>query len=194
MTKYKYYFKKPKGEITKDILTCVLTAGTIAVAASSPYFIANVLRAFLREGRKEKYKKKEIFNAFYRLRKQGCFHVEEENNQIYISLTDEGRKKAGWFQINHLKIKTPKRWDKNWWIIIFDISHTHRAKREAFRGLIKRLGLRQLQKSVWIYPYDCCDEIELLKDFFGLDAKELRCFVTKNIGDDIELRKYFNLI
>lgn len=37
--KYKYYFTKPKSEITKDILTWLLITGAIFIAASSPYFI-----------------------------------------------------------------------------------------------------------------------------------------------------------
>lgn len=194
MTKYKYYLKKQKGEITKDILRWTLTAGVIAIAAtSSPFFILNVAKAFAKTREGRRYKGKDIYNAFYRLRYQECLNFEEENNQIYISLTDEGRKKAGWMQINHLVIKAPKQWKKKWYLIIFDIAHSHRAKREALRGLIKRLGLHQLQKSVWTYPHDCTDEIELLRDFFGLSEHELRVVVAENIGDDTFLREKFNI-
>lgn len=193
MTKYKYYFKKPRGEITKDVLRWALTAGVIIVAATSPYFLFNIVKAFAKGQDGRRYKRKDIYNVFYRLRKQKHILFEEENNQIFISLTEEGRKKAGWLQINHLVIKKQKRWDRKWRLIIFDIPHDHRAKREALRGLIKRLGLYPLQKSVWIYPYDCCDEIELLKDFFGLSEHELRIVLAENIGSDLFLRERFNL-
>jgi DNA-binding transcriptional regulator PaaX len=193
MTKYKYYLKKPKGEITKDILQWTLTAGVVAIAAtSSPFFLLNAVKAFTKTRKGQRHKRKDIYNAFYRLRCQGCLDFKEENNQVYISLTEDGRKKAGWMQINHLAIKAPKQWKKRWYLIIFDIAHNHRAKREALRGLIKRLGLYQLQKSVWAYPHDCTDEIELLRDFFGLSENELRVVVAENIGDDIFLRKKFD--
>ncbi len=191
MTQYKYYFKKPKAEIAKDILTTLATAGAITVvASSSPFFIINVLRALKREKR---YHRKSAYSTFYRLKKEGCFRMKKKNRQIYISLTEKGRKKAGRFQINHLAIKKPKRWDDKWRIILFDVEEKHRSKREALRGFLKRLNLYQIQKSVWIHPYDCRDEINLLRDFFGLLHRELRLIVSNDIGHDKEIRAYFNL-
>lgn len=38
-----------------------------------------------------------MYNAFYRLRKEGCIYIERRNNQIFISLTEKGRRKAGRF-------------------------------------------------------------------------------------------------
>lgn len=190
MTKYKYYFKKPKTEITKDVLMWLATAGVLAVAATSPFFIVNLLRAFKRG---KHYERKDLYNTFYYLRKRGYINMDKENNQMYISLTEEGKKKAGWFQINHLSIKKPKRWDRKWRIIIFDVEEKHRPKREAMRGLFKRLGLVALQKSAWVCPYECRDEIELLRDFFGFNENELRYIVTDDIGGDKEVKKLFNL-
>lgn len=195
MSKYKYYLKKPKREITKDILVGVATAGVVAVAATSPFFIINVLRVLWKEKDRSRYKRKDIYNTFYRLRKQGFLNMEEDRHgQLYISLTDKGRAKAIWYQINNLSIKVPKKWDTYWRVIIFDIKDKHRVKREALRGLLKRLGLVQLQKSVWIYPYDCRDEIDLLRDFFGLDAQELRLITARDIGDDAFLKNHFQLL
>lgn len=190
MTKYKYYFKKPKTEIAKDVLIWLATAGVVAVAATSPFFIVNLLRAFSR-GRR--YERKDLYNTFYYLRKRGYIDIYQENKQMYISLTEDGRKKAGWFQINHLIIRKPRKWDHKWRIIIFDVEEKHRSKREAMRGLFKRLGLTALQKSAWVYPYECRDEIELLRDFFGLNENELRYIVTDDMGGDKEVRKLFYL-
>lgn len=191
MTKYKYYFKKPKGEITKDILLWVATGVVVVIAATSPYFIVNIFKAF-RKG--NKYERKEIYNAFYRLRKEGCLVMKKHHKQLYISLTEKGRKRAGWYQIDLLKIKKSKKWNRKWYVIIFDISHHFRIKREALRGLLKRLGFFQLQKSVWIHPYNCRDEIDLLKDFFGFSSEELRLLIVDNIEDDRAIRTHFNLL
>lgn len=192
MSKYKYYLKKPKRQIAKDILVGIAIGGVITIAATSPYFIINVMRAIWKENNL-RHKRKDIYNTFYRLRKQGFLHMEETNNQLYISLTEKGLAKAGWYQINDLSIKKPKKWDTYWRIIIFDIKDKHRVKREALRGFLKRLGMVQLQKSVWAYPYDCRDEIDLLRDFFGLQIDELRLVVARDIGDDAFLRNHFQL-
>ncbi len=190
MTKYKYYFRKPKSEIVKDILYWLVVGGGVAIAATSPYFGLNLWKA-VKKGRK--YKRKEVSDTFYRLRKRGCIEIKKRGHQIYIGLTERGRKEAGWLQIDALKIKKPKKWDRKWRIVIFDISQLKRLYREAFRGKLKELGFYPLQKSVWIYPFNCRDEINLLREFFGLTEKEVRLIVTKDIEKDNWLKKIFKL-
>ena len=76
--------------------------------------------------------------------------------------------------------------------MIFDISQLKKFYREAFRGRLKELGFFPLQKSVWVYPFDCQAEIELLREFFGLSEKEIRLVVAESIGDDSKLKKFFS--
>lgn len=191
MTKYKYYFRKPRSEIVKDVLKTLAISGMVYVAASSPYFTIGLLRKIKKWRR---YPKKKVSNAFYVLRKQGCIKIEKKNKQIYIFLTEKGKKKAGWLQIDALKIKKPKKWDRKWRIVIFDISELKKFQREAFRGKLKELGFSPLQKSVWIQPFPCSDEINLLKDFFGLSDREVRMLIAKNIGDSESLKEIFKII
>ncbi|MFH1180890.1 MAG: hypothetical protein V1705_00590 [bacterium] len=190
MNKYKYYFKKPKSEISKDIVKGLLVGGAVCISAASPYFASNLMRAIRQS---KKYERKRFYDTFYRLKKRGCIKFEKKNHQIYISLTDEGRKKAGIYQINDLEIKKPKKWDGRWRIILFDISEVKKIKREAFRGKLKELGFYPFQKSAWIHPYDCRNEVELLKDFFGLGEQELRLIVAQDIGENIFLRNIFKI-
>jgi len=190
MTKYKYYFQKPRSEIVKDMLLWIAAAGVIYVAASSPYFIMNIMKAYKRS---RKYGKKKVYDTFYNLKRQGCIRIENKNHQIYISLTEKGKKRAGWFQIDNLKIKRPKKWDGKWRIIVFDIAELKKTHREAFRGKLKELGFYPLQKSVWVHPFVCKDEIDLLRDFFGLTEKEIRLVVADYIGNDEELKEIFKL-
>jgi len=189
--KYKYYFKKPRSQIAKDIMKWLLVSGTIIVAAQSPYFIINFLRNYQTW---KKYPKKKVGDTFSNLRKQGFLEIERKENQIYIRLTKEGKERAGIFQINDLKIKKPRKWDKKWRIVIFDISQLKKNYREAFRGKLKELGFYCLQKSVWVYPFECRAEIELLRDFFGLSEDELRLIVAERIGNDNKLKEFFKLI
>lgn len=193
MSQYKYYFRKPKSEIVKDVLTGLILTGAICVAATSPYFGVNLMRYFRHAKKYRKSEKKNIYNAFYRLRKQGCLEFNLRNHQLYISLTEKGKKMAGRFQIDSLKVKKPLRWDRKWRVVIFDIPDRFRVKREAFRGKLKEIGLYQLQKSVWVYPYDCRDEIELLREFFGLDKKQVCLIVADDIEETLYTRKVFKL-
>ena len=191
MSKYKYYFAKPRSEITKDILKWLAISGAVCIAATSPYFSINLIKGFKN---RKKYKKKKVCDTFYNLKRQGYIDIKSRNHQIYIFLTKEGRKKAGRFQIDSLKINKPKKWDRKWRIVIFDIAQLKNLQRNAFRGKLKELGFYPLQKSVLICPYSCQDEIALLRDFFGLSQKEIRLITAANIEDDNFLRKIFKLI
>jgi DNA-binding PadR family transcriptional regulator len=189
MSKYKYYFKKPKGEIVKDMLLGLAIGGTVLLAASSPDFGVNLIRSFSRE---KNYRPKRAYDTFYRLRKEGCIEVQKRNQQIYIRLTEKGRRRAGIYQINSLTLHKPKRWDGLWRIAIFDIKEKQRIKREALRGLLKRLEFYPLQRSVWVSPYECRDEVQLLKDFFGFRDDELKLIVTRDIENDSKMKKHFS--
>ncbi len=190
--KYKYYFRKPKSAIVRDVFKTLAIAGAVCIAGNSPYFWLNLYKELLGLGLK-KYPKKKIKDVFYNLKKQGYLEFKYKGNQLYVYLTEKGKEKAGWLQIDSLKISRPKKWDRQWRIVIFDISQLKKTYREAFRGKLKELGFLPLQKSVWIYPFDCRAEIEVLRKFFGLSEKEVRLIVARNIGDDKALLQQFGL-
>ena len=190
VAKYKYYFSKPKSEIAKDILFWIAVTGMVVIAATSPYFIQNILRA---KNQWKKYNKKKIYDMFTYLKKREFISIEKNNKQLYISLTEEGKKKAGMFQIDSLQISTPKRWDRQWRILIFDVIEMKKAHREALRGKLKQLDFYPLQKSVWVHPFDCRVEIDILRDFFGLSKQEMCLIIARDIEDDHRVREHFKL-
>ena len=187
---HNYSPKKPKSEITKDILFWIAVGGMIMVAATSPYFGTNLIRAFQR---RKRYNKKKVCDTFFRLRREGYVRVEKRNHQIYISLTEEGKKKAGRFQIDSLHIQKPKRWDGKWRIVLFDIENSKNIKRNALRGKLKELGFYLYQKSVWIIPYKCDNEIKILQEFFGLTKGEICLITAEKIANEKIVRAHFKL-
>lgn len=184
-----------KNKLTKKILIALLMAGAIYIAASSPYFglyLSREIRKYLRERKKFKEKDPTFNNAFYYLKNRGYLDIQKRNKQLYIALTEEGRKRAGKYLIDDLEIKKPKKWDKRWQIVIFDIPNLTNSKRAALRGKLKELGFYKVQKSVWVFPYDCRKEINLLQEFFGLKSKELS-LITGKIENDNFLRRHFKI-
>lgn len=190
MGKYKYYFRKPRSEIVKDILKTALVTGAITFAATSPCFLTNVLKA---HHRFKKYPARKVSDIFTRLKREGLIEIEYKGAQTYIKLTPQGKKKAGVYQIDSLTIKKPKKWDGKWRIIIFDIAELKKIHREAFRGKLKEFGFFPLQKSVWVCPFPCQDEIALLRDFFGFSKKDIQIIVAEKIENDVNLKKVFNI-
>lgn len=185
-----------KNENAKNILKGIFLGGAILVAASSPYFVSRALPKILEYTKykiRNKKNRRSLCSTFCRLRKEGLIKIQNKNGQIYISLTKEGEKRAGKYKINDMKIEVPIRWDGKWRMLIFDIKDKQRIKREALRGKIKQLGLYQLQKSVWAYPYDFKNETDLLRSFFGLTQNEMQFIVANEVENDKELKKYFKV-
>jgi len=171
-------------------------AGGIAIACTNPKFGQKVLPEIIKLI-KYKYKNKKerskISSVFYRLKKDDLINVEFRNKQIFISLTEEGKNKAGKYKIDDLEIKKDVNWDKKWRILIFDVKEKDRSKREALRGKIIELGLYQLQRSVWVCPYNFLREIEILRSFFGFSKDEMKVITASEIEDDEKIRIFFGL-
>jgi CRISPR-associated endonuclease Cas2 len=187
----------PNGKgITKMILKGFLISGAIIISGNNPRFFKYVLPKIIKYFSyqiKNSKKKKEIYDTFYHLKNRRLIKFEYKGKQIHISLTKEGKKKAGKYQIDDLKIEKTRKWDKRWRVLIFDISEKNKIKREALRGKIKELGLYQLQKSVWVCPYNFQSEVNILRGFFNLKNDDMKIINAYEIENDEKLKVFFNL-
>lgn len=109
-----------------------------------------------------------------------------------LILNKNGKQKALRFNIDKMKIKKPARWDKKWRIVMFDIPEKLRKLRDSLRLHFKEIGLIELQKSVFVYPYPCSKEIEFILEFYNA-RKHLRFVLAEKIDNELHLKKKFNL-
>lgn len=116
---------------------------------------------------------------------------ENKNGSYTIVLTEKGRVKALTYFIQNMKIEN-KEWDGKWRIVVFDIPEKIRRGRDTLRKKIRELGFHELQKSVFVLPYECKDEIDFIIEFFGL-RKYVRYGVLNSIDNNSELKKIFGL-
>lgn len=86
----------------------------------------------------------------------------------------------------------PRKWDKRWRIVIFDIPEDRRKARDLLRDRLIAIGFVRLQASVWVYPHDCEDVITLLKTSFVI-GREVLYIVADHVERDSELRARFGL-
>lgn len=118
--------------------------------------------------------------------------TENDDGTVTAVLTKNGAQYTSRYNLETLKIKLPERWDEQWRIVIFDIPEHKRKARNALAATLKRLGLIPLQKSVFVFPYDCENEIDFVAETFEL--RPYIRFITANaIDNDIELRHKFKL-
>jgi len=95
-------------------------------------------------------------------RKQGYINTFIEKKERFIELTSKGKRHLKKIAFEDIEIKRPVVWDGKWRLVIFDIPEGMRSGRDIFRTKLKNLGFKQIQRSVYLYPFECIDEIEEL--------------------------------
>ena len=133
---------------------------------------------------------KEIIKEFYQ--EKLVEYKEKPDGSIEIILTEKGKLKALEGKIDELEIEIPRNWDKLWRIVIFDIPEKKKRARDALRRKLKELGFLELQKSVFIFPYECKDEIEFIVEVFEI-RRYVRYLIVKEITNEEELLLKFKL-
>jgi DNA-binding transcriptional regulator PaaX len=103
----------------------------------------------------------------YYLKQKGYIRRFYEGKEAYIELTEKGKERFAQAQIEHMEVPRPKRWDKKWRIIIFDIPEKKKEIRNAIRRKLYQTGFVQVQKSVFIHPFECTTEVNLICNYFG---------------------------
>jgi DNA-binding transcriptional regulator PaaX len=140
----------------------------------------------------EFYNNQKIAKTSYNLRRYRFVrHAKKRVDNNYL-LTPKGENKLRDILIDDIEIKNPKRWDGKWRLVMYDFPIRFKKARNAFRFKLKQLGFFQFQKSAWIYPYPCEEEILFVADFYGV-RKHLEILEVGKILDDRKIKKYFGL-
>jgi len=186
-------FKLSKN-LTRDTLLKIAAVGIITVAAAtSPFVLRAIVKSYFKEKSKEMARKRARKLAELRRRKLIEFK-EMADGSLRITLSYLGKKAVRHYKLDEMKLKIPQKWDRQWRIIMYDIPSRQRKASDAFRKKIKEIGLYQLQKSVWVSPYDCLAELEFLCTVFEIDIdKNIYYFRTAEIPKEKDVREFFNL-
>ncbi len=115
------------------------------------------------------------------------------NGDVALTLTDGGKQKVLRYNIDTLRMKEVRKWDKQWRIVISDIPEHKKKERDAFATTLKRLNFYPLQKSVFIYPHDCRDELDFVIEIYNL-RPYVRFIIAQEIDTALELKQKFNLL
>jgi CRISPR-associated endonuclease Cas2 len=83
-------------------------------------------------------------------------------------------------------------WDGQWRIITYDFPESERSTRNALRYVLQNAGFKQIQKSVWVSPFDSSLLQSLLKKNSVVTQYTVCMLVTK-ISYELRYRKLFNV-
>ncbi len=170
----------------------VLVAGTVVSVFALFPGVALAIGPFIKK--KKRFPRQVIVKSLDSLIATGLVkRVKSPNGVVVLRLTKKGSWEA---LLRHRTLPTATQekndWDKMWRLVIFDIPNEKNRKRSDLRRAVSMYGFKQLQKSVWVYPYECDDFVQLLKSHLDVSRDVLYMKVTY-IENDRHLRKEFDL-
>ncbi|KKQ04768.1 MAG: hypothetical protein US25_C0038G0005 [Candidatus Moranbacteria bacterium GW2011_GWE1_36_7] len=146
--------------------------------------------------KKRRYPKRKTQQVFSMLKHRKLIKViKEKDGSVRVELTNKGKKRVREFCFDSLVIEKAKKWDGKWRILMFDIPtkpKIYNNARNALRDKIKELGFVQMQKSVWVYPYECEDEILFLAETYSVE-KFIDMLVAERVMHEEKFKKKFKL-
>jgi hypothetical protein len=174
----------------KDILRVVAAVGIIGIIFTCPPAGAALGTLFL-DGKP--YRRWKVRSTLDQLVRQKYVSVKNhEDGSITVTITKQGMTRALTYQLNTMRLTVPKKWDKKWRVVMFDVPNRYGRTRDVFRKRLEQLGLRMVQKSVFISPYPCFKEVEFLRELYGI-AITVQYLLVEKIEGDAQLKHQFNL-
>lgn len=175
---------------TKEKILLLLLGGIAFGFAYTPQRKWRLIKGISKEW--GKIKRKELHKEIRSLHRSKLVGKNKDVDGIVsLDLTEKGKLKALTYYFKEIKIKE-QIWDGKWRLVIFDVPEKLKTGRDALRRKIKELGFYELQKSVFIFPYKCEDEINFIVDYFGL-GDYVKCGVLDSINNDKNIRENFGL-
>ena len=194
MTTKKRKFKT--GEITELVFNAIADSLIQFKSYPGPSLprIIGLLMKYILVKRKEKLNKRQIKRVMQNLEKRKLIKIEEIGEKVIVELEDSGKPLIMKHSIKNIldfKMKN-KKWNKKWYLVFFDVPEIQRNKRDYLRRYLRKLGFFPYQKSVYLFPYECEDEIKLIKQIVE-GAKYMKYIVADRIEDENLVKKFFSI-
>jgi DNA-binding transcriptional regulator PaaX len=180
--------KRVRRNVHNAMLITIGAAGLIAVSAIAP----NMFQILGRSGAlaRLKFQTKGVLT---RLKMKGEIEFIERDGKRYARLTERGDASLALArQKISLADGTPRKWDRRYRLVMFDVPEKRKKIRERLRSQMQEVGFLRIQDSAWIYPYDCEEFVALLKADLHI-GKDVLYAVIEEIENDARIRKHFRL-
>lgn len=181
--------------ITKGLLVAATFGAILSVGVAAPgLFMAFRGMDFSRRPKITSEGFKRLRKALYELKRQKYIEfVEEKEGEEFYRITEKGKMKLRKFSFDNLGVPKPKNWDGKWRLIVFDIPHSKKQARDALREKLIDLDCYQLQKSVWVHPFPCQEEIFYVANVFEV-SNFIEVFTVEDFNDSKALYHFRGIL
>lgn len=178
------------GPVSQKVLLLLVT-GLVLGLSGSPRRYFRVLKDFKKDWRE--IESRSLHRIVKKFSENKLVEViDNADGSSTVKISEKGKRLALRYQIDEMKIPIMKKWDGKWRIILFDIPERHGRARRALQHLLKTMGFYQFQKSVFIHPFECSDEITFVTNFFGVQPY-VRSIVAQSIDNEAIIKKHYDL-
>lgn len=176
-----------------EIIGLTLIAGGNPLRPTLSLSVKEIMK-ILKEVKRLNVKEEKIERSLKSLEKNEIVNLEEKDDKIFVHLKDRENKIVIKYSIKALLDlkKKKKKWDGKWFLVFFDVPEIQRNKRDYLRNFLHKIGFYRYQQSVYIFPYECEKEIELIKKIVE-GAKYMKYIVAEKIEDENKIKTVFNL-
>jgi len=118
----------------------------------------------------KKSKKNEINyqRVLVELKRQSLVHITQDGDRLHYTVTPAGAHRLQQLMLDEIKIEIPTKWDKRWRVVSFDVPVTYSKQRMAFTQKLRGYNFVMLQRSIWVHPAPCFDQIEQLASHYNI--------------------------
>lgn len=162
-TRRRVVLKQGSRIVTATVLKSLAAAGILTTALVAPNSLILVDK-YMKSVDKRNARKTLAYLKYRKL-----VQVKEKDGKLHYKLTDVGVKRYKKLQLEELAISIPKKWDHKWRFVMFDIPVGRREQRDELLNRLKQLNFTMLQKSVWVHPFNCEEQVGVILDALALD-------------------------
>lgn len=124
------------------------------------------------------------------LKTQGLINIFLENNKRFAEITPKGLENLKQARFDDLAVRRAKKWDGKFRIVIFDVPEDKKLHRDGIRRKLDQIGFKQIQKSVFAYPFECKEEIEFISGWYNAN-RYIKYMIAEIIEGEDEIIRHF---
>ncbi|MDO8686680.1 MAG: CRISPR-associated endonuclease Cas2, partial [Candidatus Berkelbacteria bacterium] len=95
-------------------------------------------------------------------------------------------------KLSQIVISEDEEWDGWWHLVSYDIPNIYKKSRDLLRSHLERLGFKRVQESLWVFPYECQEEIALIANEISV-SNNIIYMSTEKLPNEESLKAYFGL-
>lgn len=177
-----------RGELAKEILKGLALGGFIILCFAMPN-LAQVVDLFKPRNSRDRYRVRQALSG---LQKKKMVRIISRKGHDVVEITALGKNRVLEYDLENIKLNHKQKWDGKWRIVMFDIPQTKKRVRDAVSFKIKDIGMYPIQKSVFVFPHKCKDEIDFVGEIFGV-RRNIIYIEASHIDDAEKVKRHFGI-